>query len=290
MALRLDLFVLAHVRPLLKLCQANDVSAYRSASYDEQVQQPRSVVLTGEAQMPGGRARRWALAIKDRLLSLSLSHQFILACATLGIVGLSLLGSWIPRMIEEGVEAHGAARTALYMEGLVAPHLQELALRQRLSESTIRAIDEVLAGDARRIGVLATKVWTGDGIVAYATSKTDVGKKEEVTVPMAKAWDGYLEAELVVGQVPIHGDNATLAESSPLLEIYVPIRHAKTHDVVAVARFSEVATELKSNQGNARTRGRHPWCRNGSCDLRGSLRYRRERKSNDRKPARVAGQ
>jgi len=98
-------------------------------------------------------------------------------------------------------------------------------------------------------------VWTGDGIVAYATSKPDVGKKEEVTVPMAKAWDGYLEAELVVGQVPTHGDNATLAESSPLLEIYVPIRHAKTHDVVAVARFSEVATELKSNQGNARLEG-----------------------------------
>ena len=63
--------------------------------------------------------RRWALAIKDQLLSLSLSHQFILACAILGIVGLSLLGAWIPRKIEEVVEAHGAARTALYMDCLL---------------------------------------------------------------------------------------------------------------------------------------------------------------------------
>lgn len=267
MALRFNSFVRAHVRPLLKLCQANDVSAHQSVSYNQQVRQPQSVALTGEAQMRGGARtwsfldlpghrvrRRWALTLKDQLLSLSLSHQFILACAISGIVGLSLLGAWIPRKIEEAVQGHGAARTALYMESLVAPHLQELALLRGLSERTVRALDEVLAGDARRIGIVATKVWTVDGTVAYATSKTEVGTKE-VMLPMAKAWDGYPEAELVDAKVSTYGHKASFAESSFLLDIYVPIRHATTRDIMAVARFSEVATELKNNQDSARLEG-----------------------------------
>lgn len=198
------------------------------------------------SQLPTGPAlAAKALAIKDWLLSRSLSHQFTLACAILGIGGLSVVGAWIPLKIEAGVEAHSAARTALYLDGLFAPHLQELAFRRGLSEGTVAALDGVIAGDARRIGVVAAKVWTGDGLVAYATSKGEIGKKEEVTLPMAKALDGFLEAELVEGH----------PEGRPLLEIYVPIRDARTHDVLAVARFSEIATELKRNQDSTRLEG-----------------------------------
>ena len=191
-------------------------------------------------------ARHWGPAIKDRLLSLSLSHQFILACAILGIIGLSFLGAWIPRKIEEGVEAHGAARTALYMESLVAPSLQELARGQGLSDSAILTLKEVLAGDARRVGVVAVKVWMREGVVAFATAMDEIGRREEETPPMAKAWDGYLEAELV---------DRGVAENGPLLEIYVPIRRENTHEVLAIARFSEVAAELKSNQDRAALEG-----------------------------------
>jgi signal transduction histidine kinase len=195
------------------------------------------------------------LRIKDLWSSLSLNHQFVLAGAPLGIFSLCLLGAWIPQKIEEGVEAHSAARTALYMERLVAPHLQELAHRPALSEGSIQALDDVLAGDARRIGVLAIKVWTGDGIVAYPPSRADIDKKEKVTLPMTRAWAGYLEAELVERPLPARGDEPNSAEHEPMLEIYVPIRHEKTDDVVAIARFAEVATELKDNQESARIEG-----------------------------------
>ena len=119
--------------------------------------------------------RAWHLVgvrFKSRLHSLSLSHQFILVGALLGIVGLSLLGSWIPRQIEERVEAHGAARTALYMEGLVAPHLQELSRRQNLSEGAIRALDDVLVpggldeGDSTRIAEINGSAPTHDSNLA----------------------------------------------------------------------------------------------------------------------------
>jgi signal transduction histidine kinase len=199
--------------------------------------------------------RASALRIKDLWSSLSLKHQFLLVGAPLGIFSLCLLGAWIPQKIEEGVEAHSAARTALYMEKLIAPHLQQLANRRSLSEDSIQALDGVLAGDARRIGVLAVRVWTRDGIVAYARSRTDIGKKEEVTLPMTRAWAGYLEAELVERPLPTQGDEANSAAHEPMLEIYVPIRHEKTYDVVAIARFAEVATELKGNQESARIEG-----------------------------------
>jgi len=155
------------------------------------------------------------LRIKDLWSSLSLNHQFVLAGAPLGIFSLCLLGAWIPQKIEEGVEAHSAARTALYMERLVAPHLQELAHRPALSEGSIQALDDVLAGDARRIGVLAIKVWTGDGIVAYPPSRADIDKKEKVTLPMTRAWAGYLEAELVERPLPARGDEANSCGEIP---------------------------------------------------------------------------
>ena len=200
-------------------------------------------------------ARASVLSIKAWWPSLSLVRQFTLAGAALVLFGLVTLGVWTSSKIEQGIEAHSAARTALYMEGFVAPHLQELAVRQHLSEENVRAIDALLARDASRIGIVGAKVWTRDGILLYATAKEKIGQGYQMTTPLMRAWDGYIEVEFSDEQTPGEGTPANPAESVPLLDIYVPIRHATTHDIIAVAQFSEVAAELKRKQEDASLEG-----------------------------------
>jgi signal transduction histidine kinase len=70
-----------------------------------------------------------------------------------------------------------------------------------------------------------------------------------------RAWDGYIEVEFSEGQALGHGNGANPAEDVPLLDIYVPIRHATTHDIIAVAQFSEIAADLKRKQEDASLEG-----------------------------------
>jgi len=194
------------------------------------------------------------LRIKAWWPSLSLVRQFMLAGAALVVLGLGLLGVWTSSKIEQGIEAHSGARTALYMEGFVAPHLQELAANRRLSEENVRAVDILLARDASRIGVVAAKIWNREGVLLYATSKDQIGQAYRVTPKLARAWNGYIEVEFSQEQAP-PGIGANGAEGEALLDIYVPIRHATTHDIIAVAQFSEIASELKREQEDASLEG-----------------------------------
>ncbi len=174
--------------------------------------------------------------------ALSLARQFTLASSALVLAGLGVLGFWVAQKIESGVKAHTAARTALYMESVVAPYLQELALRPDLSTESTAALDTVIGKDAARLRVVAAKIWTRDGIILYATNKALVGHKFPLTPLLSRAWDGYVEAQFDAHQGDDHGTSAPGKE--PLLEIYAPIRHSVSNEIIAVAEFYELTSEL----------------------------------------------
>jgi signal transduction histidine kinase len=192
--------------------------------------------------------------------SLSLARQFTLASSALVLIGLGVLGFWVSNNIEEGIKQHAAARTALYMESVVAPHLQELSTKQRLSEESIRAIDLVLANDAKRMRVEAAKVWTRDGSVVYASRKELIGQRFLINGPLARAWSGQIEIEFDVEphldfNVEPNFDRAPIAATNSnetLLEIYVPIRDAETGNIIAVAEFYEISTDLERKLDRAK--------------------------------------
>lgn len=181
--------------------------------------------------------------------SLSLARQFTLASSALVLLGFSILGMWVSAKIEAGVKAHAAARTALYMGSVVAPHLQELASRPTLSAESTRAIDQVIAKDAFRMSVVAAKIWTRDGFMLYATQKEMVGKTFVVSSELAGAWDGDVTTR---SNGPHSAEvAAAVGVNHPLLEIYVPVRHSETGRVIAVAEFYEVTTDLDREQSHA---------------------------------------
>lgn len=175
--------------------------------------------------------------------ALSLARQFTLASSALVLAGLGVLGFWVAQKIESGVKAHTAARTALYMESVVAPYLQELGSRPDLSAENKAALDTVIGKDAARLRVVAAKVWTRTGVILYATDKALIGQKFPLTPLLTRAWEGYVEAQFDARH---YGDDhgTSMVGKEPLFEIYVPIRHSVTNEIVAVAEFYELTSEL----------------------------------------------
>ena len=119
----------------------------------------RSATATIQSLIRAGLAWPPICKVKAWWPSLSLVRQFTLASSAMVLVGLGVLDLWVSKKIEEGIKRHAAARTALYMESFLAPHLQELSSRQQLSDDNARTIDLLLAKDATRTRVVAAKVW-----------------------------------------------------------------------------------------------------------------------------------
>jgi signal transduction histidine kinase len=186
--------------------------------------------------------------------SLSLVRQFTLAAGVLVLLAVGLLVLRTSGQAEVGIQAHRGARTGLYMEGVIAPHLQGLAVRPALTEENVTALDLLLGKDLGPLGVVAAKIWARDGTIVYATLKEEVGRKFQMTAPLNRAWDGYIEVQFTAGHV-LHDGGPTGSRDDSLLEIYVPIRDATTHDIIAVAEFYEIATGLKREQERAHLAG-----------------------------------
>jgi signal transduction histidine kinase len=175
--------------------------------------------------------------------TLSLARQFTLASSALVLVGLGVLGLWVSQKFATGIKANAAERTALYMESVIAPHLQGLSGQQGLSQAAKLAIDAIVAKDAERIRVVDVKIWTRDGVVLYATDSGLVGKKFPLTPALTSAWRGKVETHF---ENPDSNGNhgVNLPEAASLLEIYVPMRDIDSGEIIAVAEFYEITTEL----------------------------------------------
>lgn len=181
---------------------------------------------------------------------LSLARQFGLAGGTVMLVAALAVGLWVSRRIEDVVVRNTANATALYMESFVSPLLQELATRDNLSPRTRLEVAKLLDETALGQRVVSFKLWRKGGLLADASNQDLVGRRFELTENLALAWDGEVRADLEET-----GDAEDVAEKAlgvPLLEIYTPIRDARTGEVIAVAEFYELAGELKSDLVKAR--------------------------------------
>src|SRR6476469_4106069 len=65
--------------------------------------------------------------ISHFLRQLSLTQRFMLAALVILFAGMLAVGAWVGQQIEEGVVHRTSATTALYVDSIIAPDLQELA-------------------------------------------------------------------------------------------------------------------------------------------------------------------
>lgn len=181
---------------------------------------------------------------------LSLAAQFAIAGSMVLMAIMGAIGTWVTKRIESGVAHNTAGATALYMDSVLAPLLQELAENSDLSASAQLKIDKLLSDTQIGRRIQSFKVWKEGGLVVYSSRPALIGQRFPPTENLINAWAGQVSADLD----DLHDEEDALERGSgiPLLEIYAPIRKDGSDRVIAVAEFYAKAEQLTKDIASAR--------------------------------------
>lgn len=187
----------------------------------------------------------------------TLATRFALA-ATLAVCAcMTVLGTWVSATIESGVEQNTAVTTAFYMESMIAPILQPLALEPTLPESAKAALNRVLTDTPLGRQIVTLKIWAApsrrpslSGQLLYSNLPELMDQTHEQKPAVLRAASGILVKER---------DPADKAHDTPLswqdaslLEIHTPIYEQGTNRVIAIAEFHQKTELLQASINAAR--------------------------------------
>ncbi|MEO6299944.1 MAG: histidine kinase [Paracoccaceae bacterium] len=181
---------------------------------------------------------------------LSLAQQFALLGGLVMLVATAVVGFWVSGRIEDVVVRNTANATALYMESFIAPLSQDLATEDHLSPENLNALERLLDETPLGQRVMSFKIWVKGAKVIASSDPAIVGKTFVPTEHLRGAWAGQVQADF-----NDLGDKENEAEQElnlPLLEIYAPIRERSSGNIIAVAEFYEIGTQLKADLVKAR--------------------------------------
>lgn len=191
-----------------------------------------------------------APALRARFNALPLTAQFLLAGGLVMLAAMLVTGLWITRRIEAAVVQNTASATVLYVELFLSAPSRELGAANSLSPEARAELDNMLSVTAFRDRIVSMKLWKGGGLVAYSTDPVIEGHRFDPPPELKAAWSGR-----VVATMEGLRDDESVHEAAlgiPLLEVYAPIRASGSGEVIAVAEFYEVATELAGDLLEAR--------------------------------------
>lgn len=183
--------------------------------------------------------RDWSGKWVDFWEQSSLARQFTMVSSVVLLGGMITIGTWVAAKIETSVTFNTAVNTALYIESFVAPHAQELATLDRLSEARQAALDELLDNTVLGNRIASFKIWKPGGLIAYSSRKSIIGNVYPETDHLKQAWAGNITAEF--DQLKDEEDADERAAAVPYLEMYSPVREEFTGKIIAVAEFYEKA-------------------------------------------------
>ena len=203
----------------------------------------------------GANVRRWF----ERL---SPAQRFMLGSLAILAVGMAGIGTWVTRQIEEGVVDRTAATTALYVDSLVTPPLQDLDEGNSLSPEAIDRLDWLFEDTPLGQEVVVFQVWDPAGLIVYSTVPDLVGHEFPVEGELASALAGNVSAE--VGEAEGSGELSPDVPHDELIEIYSPVRSRSTGEVIGAAEFYYAADALRSDMAAAQ---RESWLVVGGATL-----------------------
>ncbi len=170
------------------------------------------------------------------------------------VLSALLIGSWVASRIEAAVVRNTAAATALYMDSFISPLAQDLVQDEELSPGAERALQEIFDGTPLGERVVSFKLRDRTGRIVAATDGSLVGQTFQPTADLEAALQGQVRASYE--RLDADENRGEAALGLPLLEIYSPIREDWSGEVIAVAEFYDVATDLARDLAAAR---RNTW-------------------------------
>ncbi|MFY0312399.1 sensor histidine kinase [Leisingera sp. D0M16] len=184
-------------------------------------------------------------AKNSRWTQLTLPVQFLLAGAVVMLIAMSIVGYWVSTSIRIIAVQNAAANAAVFVESFIAPISQELALSDHLSDSSKRALVNILEGSSLRERIVSYKIWGPDSRIIHASNPDVIGLQFWPEDGLKEALEGRVSASFKGLNGPENAAEAQL--EMPLLEVYLPLRETSSNEIIAVIEFYERADELERN-------------------------------------------
>ena len=185
--------------------------------------------------------------------NLSLSRQFLVASFPILLVAVIAIGLWVAREIERGVVSRLGAVTSLYVDSLVAPHMQYLLDADPIDAPHRAALDALLTDTALGQKIVAFNVWRPDGRIVYSTNPGLIGRTFSTGPGFAAAAAGDVHSKIIDRAEQEHG---FVDRDWPprLIETYAPIHAETLGRVVGVAELYQRTDELARETDAAQRR------------------------------------
>ncbi|MFN8624020.1 MAG: sensor histidine kinase [Chloroflexota bacterium] len=209
---------------------------------------PGAATTTAGARATGGVSGTRRLHLPR--IRTSLARRFLVANLVVLVLAGIVIGVWVGDELERGIIARTAAITTLYVESFIEPSLDSMVTGQPLTAEEIGRLDALLTDSPLGQKIVALRVWSPDGTIAYSPTHERIGQRFPVEGGLAEALAGEVGAEM---------SSLSAAENAPeraqwdrLLEMYLPVRERGADRIIAVAEFYQLPTDIDTEVGEAR--------------------------------------
>lgn len=179
---------------------------------------------------------------------MSLTNKFFVTIVGSMITLVLVLGSLVSTSVASYVMSRNSDSTALYMESFLEPHVQSMAGDGVLSSEDLAALEAISQDEALRRHVLSIKVWAPSGRIAFATDPELIGQEfptDELLGPLSGKIETYLD------ELEDDENEFERKFTTPIFEVYVPLRSTVDGSIIAVGEFYEDATKLQTYLANS---------------------------------------
>ena len=206
--------------------------------------------ISGNRGGKGHPPDHWFSLIKEKWIGLTVAQRFlVLAVVPLGL-NTWLLGDWVVDQVASRVVHAEAASSALYVDSLVEPLVQELVSRETLPPPDRARLDELASSATFTKRFAAIKLWNRNGTLIYSSLKGDTSIEKSDSDPIKSALQGKIIADIDTVEKSSHP--AMLPSARQILEIYSPIRKTNTDQIIAVAEIYDLAEQLQKDLASLR--------------------------------------
>lgn len=177
-----------------------------------------------------------------RFRRLDPSSQFALAGGLVMLAAMLLAGTIISGIVARAAVDSTAASTALFLDSLLSPLVQELAHDDVVRTEDVARLNQLLETGTFASRFAHVEIWKRDGLVAYSTSSDLIGGRFPPPQGLVRALNGEVAAQYTDLSA---GEHVIRDFKTKYLEIYVPLREHHSGRIIAVVEIHEFTPPLE---------------------------------------------
>jgi signal transduction histidine kinase len=146
-----------------------------------------------------------------------------------------------------------AALTALYVDSIVSPHLQELKDGHDLSPEHVAMLNQLVVDSALGDKIAAFKVWHNDGDIVWSKNPEMIGQRFPIGDDLRIALQGGIHSNM--SDLEDEENAYERSDWSQLLETYAPVREDETGEIIGAVEFYQDPADLNSEIQSSQRKG-----------------------------------